>query len=288
VSRPGDLWLLGKHRLLCAHQTDREAVGRLLKERRADVVFSEPRYELGTNDDGRRPGEPHGEQTDAAAFTVLQQSVANAAAASKSGAMFFLCTDWRHLQPVLSIGQTSYGALVNIAVWVEDNVSPGVLFDSQHQLIAIFRLGDTEDVKPVERGRRAGRRSNVWRYPGKVRHVSTELSALAGALPFKPVALVADAIRDVIRGDALVLDLFGGSGTTLIAAERSECQAMLLEHDPRCVDLIIARFEKLSRTEAIHEETGWTFAKLSRERSAGSIEQQSGVITDDQDDRVKE
>jgi ParB-like chromosome segregation protein Spo0J len=261
VSRAGDLWLLGKHRLLCAHPADRDAVWRLLEGKRADLVFSEPRY--ARNDDGCSPGEPHA-QRDAAALTLLQQAVTNAAAASKNGAMYFLCTDWRHLQPVLSIGQASYGALVNIAVWVKDNVSPGVLFDSQHQLIAIFRRGDAEDVKHVER--RAGRRSNVWRYPGKARHVSTELRALAGALPFTPVALVADAIRDVSRGDALVLDLFGGSGTTLIAAERSGCQAMLLEHDPRCVDLIIARFEKLSRTEAIHEETGRTFAKLSRER----------------------
>lgn len=269
VSRAGDLWLLGKHRLLCADPADRDAVWRLLEGRRADSVFSEPRYEFERNDDGCSPGELHA-QLDPAALTLLQQALANAAAASKNGAMYFLCTDWRHLQPVLSIGQASYGALVNIAVWVKDNVSPGVLFDLQHQLIAILRKGNAEDVKHVERGRRAGRRSNVWRYPGKVRHVSTELRALAGVLPFTPVALVADAIRDVSRGDTLVLDLFGGSGTTLIAAERSGCQAMLLEHDPRCVDLIIARFEKLSRTEAIHEETGRTFAKLSRERSAGS------------------
>src|SRR5262245_19743402 len=196
----------------------------------------EPRYEFERNDDGCRPGELHA-QLDPAALTSLQQALVNAAAASKSGAMFFFCTDWRHLQPVLNIGQASYGALVNIAVWVKDNVSPGVLFDSQHQLIAIFRKGDAEDVKRLERARRAARRSDVWRYPGLARHVSTELVSLVGVLPFKPVALVADAIRDVSRGDALVLDLFGGSGTTLIAAERSGCQAMLLEHDPQCVDL---------------------------------------------------
>jgi DNA modification methylase len=140
------------------------------------------------------------------------------------------------------------------------------LYRSQHELIAVFKVGSGEHINNVELGRFGRSRSNVWHYAGVNSFKAGRAEELAIHPTVKPVALLADAIKDVTRRNAIVLDMFGGSGSTLIAAERTGRRARLIEIEPRYVDVTLARFERLTGSDALHAETGKTFAELAGER----------------------
>jgi DNA modification methylase len=271
VTQPGDLWLLGKHRLLCADARDPEASKQLMPDELADMVFTDPPYNVRIEGHVLGHGRvthpefamASGEMSDEEFTAFLSQVLANAAALSREGSLHYVAMDWRHIENLLAAGRSVYSELKNLCVWVKTNGGQGGLYRSQHELIAVFKAGNAAHVNNVQLGRFGRNRSNVWTYPGINAFKADRHEELESHPTVKPVALVGDAIRDVTKRGAIVLDLFGGSGTTLIAAERTGRRARLLEIEPRYADVTIRRFERLTKSDAVHAATGQTFTEAA-------------------------
>ena len=150
----------------------------------------------------------------------LIETLGNAATHSRAGAVHYVCMDWRHLGELLEAGQQTYGEMLNLVVWVKSNAGQGSFYRSQHELIGVFRVGEAPHLNNIELGRHGRSRSNVWRYAGVNSFRAGRMDELRAHPTVKPVALVADAMKDCTRRRDIVLDTFCGSGTTLMAAER--------------------------------------------------------------------
>ena len=187
--------------------------------------------------------------------------------ASTDGSIHYICIDWRHVFDVLAAGRDTYRELKNIAVWAKTNGGMGAFYRSQHELIAVFKNGRAPHVNNFGLGENGRYRTNLWTYAGvnTFRHGRDE--DLAAHPTVKPVALVADAIRDCSRRNDVVLDAFGGSGTTLIAAEKTGRRACLIELDPLYVDVTIRRWQALTGQQAANTGTGQTFDQTERAAS---------------------
>ena len=209
-----------------------------------------------------------GELSRAGFVEFLKDTLAAAAAVSRDGAVHFVCMDWRHIGELLEAGGTVYGETLNIAVWVKSNAGQGSFYRSQHELIGVFRVGKAPHLNNIELGRHGRSRSNVWHYAGVNTFRAGRLDDLKSHPTVKPVALVADAMKDVTRRRDIVLDTFCGSGTTILAAERVGRRAYTLELEPRFVDVAIRRWQAFTRRDAIHAETGLTFEELASKRQA--------------------
>jgi DNA modification methylase len=269
--RPGDLWLLGKHRLLCGDATDPAAYRQLMAGKKARLVFSDPPYNVPI--DGHVCGSgsirhrefamASGEMTPAAFTAFLEASFANLARHSVDGAVHFICMDWRHLREALAAGDAVYAQLLNLCVWAKSNGGMGSFYRSRHELVLVFKHGTAPHMNTIELGRHGRYRTNVWDYPG-INSLGAERSELLRLHPtVKPVALVADAILDAsTRGD-IVLDAFAGSGTILIAAERTGRIAHALEIDPVYVETAIRRWEAYTGEAARHAPTGLTWEEIA-------------------------
>jgi DNA modification methylase len=178
--------------------------------------------------------------------------------------------DWRHIGELLEAAGTVYGETLNMAVWVKSNAGQGSFYRSQHELVGVFRVGDGAHLNNIELGRHGRSRSNVWHYAGVNAFRAGRLDELKSHPTVKPVALVADAIKDCTRRGDIVLDTFCGSGTTILAAERVGRRACALELEPRFVDVAVKRWQAFSGKDAIHAETGLTFDELALERTAAT------------------
>jgi hypothetical protein len=201
-------------------------------------------------------------------FTAfLGEALRNLAAFSVDGALHYICMDWRHAEELLAAGRGVYGELKNMCVWIKSNCGMGSLYRSQHELVFVFKHGRNGHRNNVQLGQFGRNRSNVWRYPGanSFARCGEEGNLLALHPTVKPVALVADAILDCsARGD-IVLDAFLGSGTTMIAAERTGRRCCGLELDPAYVDTIARRWQTLTGGSARHAASGRSFDDLARE-----------------------
>ncbi len=274
VSRLGDVWILGRHRLVCGDAHDPAVLTSLLGDERADMVFTDPPYNVpieGHVTGNGRVKHPEfamasGEMSSPEFTDFLRQVLDAAKSVSRDGALHYVCMDWRHIGELIEAGKPVYSSLKNICVWAKNNGGQGTLYRSQHELVAVFKVGDDEHVNNVELGRHGRNRSNVWHYAGVNTFKAGRDEELAAHPTVKPVALVADAIKDVTRRNAVVLDLFGGSGTTLIACERTGRRARLIEIEPRYVDVSVQRFQALTMADAIHAESNATFDELAIER----------------------
>jgi DNA modification methylase len=276
ISRTGDLWILGRHRLLCASALDEAAYARLLGGKRAAMVFTDPPYNvpIGGHVGGlgaiqhREFAMASGEMSSPEFTTFLRTSLGLAARHSRDGALHFVCMDWRHMPELLAAGAEAYTELKNLCVWAKDNAGMGSLYRSQHELVFVYKAGNGAHRNNVELGRHGRHRSNLWSYPGinTLRRSSDEGDLLALHPTVKPVRLVADAILDCsARGD-LVLDPFLGSGTTLIAAERVGRRCAGIELDPLYVDTVIRRWQALTGDTARHAVSGESFEAVESRR----------------------
>ncbi|MGE3583166.1 MAG: site-specific DNA-methyltransferase, partial [Hyphomonadaceae bacterium] len=235
-SKPGDLWLCGRHRLLCADAREGHAYRRLMTDAAADVVFTDPPYNVPIDGFVGGKGQVRhrefamgaGEMSGAEFQRFLQASLGAAAAACRPGAIALVCMDWRHAAELLSAGRTVFAELKNICVWNKTNGGMGSLYRSQHEFVFVFKAGDAPHENNIELGRHGRNRTNVWSYPGVNTFREGRDAELAMHPTVKPVALVADAIKDVSRRGGVVLDPFGGSGSTLIAAEQCGRAARLI------------------------------------------------------------
>jgi DNA modification methylase len=275
VTKIGDAWVLGYHRVLCSDALDAAAYTMLLGEERAAMVFTDPPYNVPIDGHASGLGAIHhrsfpmasGEMDRNEYTTFLGQAFRNLAAFSGDGALHFICMDWRHIEELMAAGHGVYGELKNLCVWVKDNAGMGSLYRSQHELVFVFKQGRDAHRNNVQLGQFGRNRSNVWRYPGANSFARCgeegNLSALHPTV--KPVAMVADAILDCsARGD-IVLDVFLGSGTTVIAAERTGRRCCGLELDPAYVDTIVRRWQALTGGSARHAASSRSFDDLARE-----------------------
>jgi DNA modification methylase len=278
VSKNGDLWLLGHHRVLCGNALDPEAFMALMGEERAATVFTDPPYNVEIDGHAGGLGAIHhrpfpmasGEMSKAEFTAFLAQACRNLVAFSAAGSLHYICMDWRHLDELLAAGADAYGELKNLCVWVKDNAGMGSLYRSQHELVFVFKQRGGAHRNNIELGKFGRNRSNVWRYPGanSFARCGAEDNLLALHPTVKPVAMVADAILDCTERGEIVLDAFLGSGTTVMAAERTGRRCYGLELDPAYVDTAIRRWQALTGGTAHHAASGRRFDDLANEAEA--------------------
>ncbi len=270
VSSFGDLWLLGQHRLLCGDARSTADFERLMAGDQAAMAFTDPPYNVRINGIVGRGERKHeefamasGEMDEAEFAAFLQVTLGNAAAASKDGAVHFACMDWRHIATLIKVGRDVYGDMLNLITWVKSNAGQGSFYRSRHELIGAFRVGDAKHLNNIELGRHGRNRSNVWHYAGVNAFGKGRLDDLAVHPTVKPVGMIVDAIKDCTRRGDIVLDCFAGSGTTMLACERTGRKARLIEYEPRYIDATIRRWQDFVRKDAVHAETGLTFDEMA-------------------------
>ena len=257
--KPGDIFQLGtRHRLICGDARDNITVAALMDGELARMVFTDPPYNvpiagnvggLGTIQHGEF-AMASGELTRSEFTAFLKSSYTNLQAFSHDGSIHFICMDWRHMGEMEEAAEGIYSELKNLIVWVKHNAGMGSFYRSQHELIFVFKNGTAPHINNFELGQHGRYRTNVWEYAGATSFKANRLEELALHPTVKPVQMLADAIKDVsARGD-IVLDLFGGSGSTLIAAHKTGRRAYLCEYDPLYCDKIIARFEAFAHEDA--------------------------------------
>jgi DNA modification methylase len=271
VSRPGDLWKLGKHRVFCGDALSRKSYEALMDGHRANVIFTDPPYNVPIPGHVSGNGEVQDrevfmasrERSEAEFTGFLTEALNLLAQHSLNGSLHYICMDWRHMRELLAAGHAAYSELKNVCVWVKGKAGMGSLYRSQHELVFVFKHGKNSHRNNVQQGQFGRSRSNVWHYPGP--RLTNEGDPLTVHPTVKPVALVADSLMDCsARGD-LVLDPFLGSGTTVIAAERSGRICNGMELDPGYVDTVIRRWQAFTNHAAIHQVTGQTFARREEE-----------------------
>jgi DNA modification methylase len=279
TTRPGDLWLLGRHRLLCGDSRNCESFDRLLERERTNLVFTDPPYNV--------PIEGHvcglgrirhrefamgaGEMSRETFTGFLQLTLGHAAAVCRDGAIAFVCMDWRHIGELIAAGEAVFSELKNVCVWNKTNGGMGSFYRSKHELVFVFKVGSAPHTNTFGLGDTGRYRTNVWDYAGVNSLRPGRSEELAMHPTVKPVALVAEAIKDCSRRGGIVLDPFGGSGTTLIAAEKTGRLARLVEFDPAYCDQILRRYERITGKQAKLATTEQTFEAVAEERGSISV-----------------
>jgi DNA modification methylase len=276
VSRAGDLWLLGSHRLLCGDARDKAAYAHLMEGAKAEFVFTDPPYNVEI--DGHVCGLGRvrhrdfamgcGEMSEAEFTTFLKSVFTLLAEHSLEGSIHQICMDWRHMAEMLGAGHAVYCELKNLCVWNKSNAGMGSFYRSKHELVFVWKSGTAAHINNFELGQHGRHRSNVWDYAGVNSMRAGRLEELAMHPTVKPVALVADAIKGCSRRGGLVLDPFCGSGTILIAAERTGRKARALEIDPTYVDVAVRRWQAYTGKTAVLAGSGDTFETVAEQRSA--------------------
>jgi DNA modification methylase len=197
-----------------------------------------------------------GEMTSPEYVEFLESALGNATRVSRDGAVHFVCCDWRHVTEIIEAGGLAYGETLNVAVWVKSNAGQGSFYRSQHEFVVVFRAGEAAHLNNIELGRHGRSRSNVWNYRGVNTFGAGRMEELRSHPTVKPVALVADAMRDCTRRRDIVLDTFSGSGTTIMAAERIGRRAYAMDVEPRYVDVAVRRWQAFTKKDAVEAESG--------------------------------
>lgn len=259
VTRSGDLWALGKHRLICGDARESRDYAELLAGERVDLVFTDPPYNVRIDGHVCGLGEVRhrefafasGEMSSAEFTAFLTASLTPMARCCRDGAIAFVCMDWRHMREILDAGTAAFTELKNLCVWNKTNGGMGSFYRSKHELIFVFKAGTAEHTNTFGLGDTGRYRTNVWDYAGISSMGSARAEELSMHPTVKPVAMVADAIKDCTKRGEIVLDAFGGSGSTLIAAETCGRRARLIEYDPAYCDTIVTRWEGLTGKQAV-------------------------------------
>jgi DNA modification methylase len=287
VTQPGDLWLLGDHRVLCADALEGESYLRLLGDERAQMVFTDPPWNIPIAGNVSGLGAVKhdnfamgcGEMSAAEFEAFLRTALGHAVVYSDDGSIHFVCMHWAKIRELLGSTADLYSETKNLCVWSKTNAGMGSLYRSRHELVFVFKKGTAPHINNIELGRFGRNRSNVWEYGGQNVLNGTSKSKLSVHPTAKPVALVADAIRDCSDRNGIVLDCFGGSGSTLIAAEKTGRRARLIELDPSYVDVTIRRWQNVTGRTAVKAD------KATACPDNGSPPARAGTLTIDAETR---
>lgn len=274
VSRVGDLWLLGPHRLLCGSALERTSYVQLMCGERAQLVVTDPPYNVKINGHVGGGGKirqrefvmASGEMSDPEFTEFLRTAFTRIVENADDGAIAFAFMDWRHIRNVLDAGQSVFTELKNLIVWNKMSGGMGSFYRSQHELCFAFKVGSAPHINNFRLGETGRYRANVWNYPGASTFKRGRLADLAMHPTVKPLSMIADAIRDCSKRKGIVLDPFAGSGTILLAAEKTGRMARAIELDPIYVDTAISRWEKQTGGHATLADSGMTFAAVRHGR----------------------
>jgi DNA modification methylase len=258
TAKPGDLWLLGEHRLYCGDALEGSSYEHLLGNEQVQMVFTDPPFNVPIEGHASGLGmvkhkdfaSACGELSPAEFEAFLLKALRHAVGHSVDGAIHFVCMDWRHLGEILGAGQKLYAELKNLCIWNKTNGGMGSLYRSKHELVFVYKVGKGSHINNVALGKNGRNRYNVWDYAGQNALGATSKRKLDLHPTVKPVGLVADAIRDCSNLGGIILDPFGGAGTVIIAAERTKRKARLIEIEPRYVDVTIERWQRLTGLKA--------------------------------------
>ena len=262
----GDLWQLGKHRLICGSALEHATFEKLMGGERAAMVFTDPPYNVPIDGHVGNSGQikhrefvmASGEMSVREFTEFLKSAFNNMVSFSVEGSIHYVCMDWRHMAEMLEAGQEAYTELKNLIVWVKDNGGMGSFYRSRHELVFVFKTGTVRHQNNFGLGEHGRYRTNVWEYRGINSLHAQRGEELAMHPTVKPVEMIADAILDVSSRGEIVLDPFGGSGSTLIAAEQTGRRAYLVELDPLYCDTILARWEAATKRQAEQVLCGWS------------------------------
>jgi len=271
ITQPGDQFIAGDHTIRCDDALRAESFAHLLGSELAGMAFTDPPYNVPIDGhvtrskSAKRHDFPMatGELSSRQFQLFLETALGHMAHFSRDGAIHYVCMDWRHLQDLLPAGEAVFTELKNLCVWDKSNAGMGSLYRSQHEIISVYKNGTAPHINNIELGRFGRNRSNVWHYVSQSALSGTSKSKLSLHPTVKPVAMIADAIRDCSNRGDLILDPFGGAGTTLIAAEKTGRRARLIELNPIYVDVTIERWERLTGRTAYHAETGRPFSRAA-------------------------
>ncbi len=269
LSKEGDIWLLGKHRIICGNALEKDTYANLFEGKKADMIFTDPPYNVKVDghvcglgkikhkEFSMASGEMSEEEFQkflAKIFTLLKNY-------SSTSSILFICMDWRHIKEIINAASSIFDEFKNLCVWNKDNGGMGSLYRSKHELVFVFKNGKTPHINNVELGSHGRYRTNVWDYPG-VNSFGEGKDNLKLHPTVKPVEMVRDAILDVTNRGDIILDSFLGSGTTLIAAEQSGRICYGIELELLYIDTTIRRWKELTGISAIHQQTGKTYMEL--------------------------
>jgi DNA modification methylase len=278
VSKVGDLWQLGEHRLFCGDSCEEPAVRALMDRDQAAMIFADPPFNVRIKATVGRGKIKHrefafasGEMSAVEFIIFLKKWMRLATQFSEEGSIHFICMDWRHLGQTLTAGEDVYTELKNLVVWTKTNAGMGSFYRSQHELIFVFKNGVGPHQNNIELGRHGRNRSNVWSHAGVNTFRAGRLDELSIHPTVKPVALVADAMRDCSRRGQIVFDPFMGSGTTILAAEKVGRRAYGLEIDPLYIDAAVKRWQDFTKRDAILKATGQPFDEVATARLTPTI-----------------
>ncbi|QOF69517.1 ParB N-terminal domain-containing protein [Aminobacter sp. SR38] len=291
VSRLGDLWQVGQHRLICGDAKLQPTYATLLRGETARLVAIDPPYNVGIasimglgETRYREFAEASGEMSPEQFQTFLATSLSAMSEHLVRGGLVYSFMDWKHIETLLAAGRGLDYELLNLAVWNKMKGGMGSLYRSAHELCAVFKKPGASHLNNIELGRHGRNRTNVWDIPGFSSFGRERNKRLADHPTVKPVELIADIIKDASRRGDIVIDGFCGSGTMLIAAEKTGRVARCVELDPQYVDVSLRRFEERFGIEAVHAETGLGFHEMSEMRRAENTGQT--VTTENVDTRT--
>ena len=266
VTQLGDLWRLGEHLIFCGNSLEAASFDAVLGKDQLRMIFTDPPYNVVINGHVRSGEAGHrefamasGEMSDGQFRGFLSEFNDQLFERLMDGGIAMICMDWRHIEELIAAGKGASFDLINLCVWNKTNGGMGSLYRSKHELVAVFKKPGAAHINNVELGKHGRNRTNVWDYAGVNTFGAAREADLADHPTVKPTALVADAIMDVSQRGDIVLDCFGGSGATLLAAEQTGRTARLIELDPDYVDVAIRRWREMTGQEAVHAKTGETW-----------------------------
>lgn len=274
VAKLGDIWDLGAHRIFCGDALDTASYQALLGDERAAMVFTDSPYNVPINGHVSGKGKvkhaefamASGEMTEEQFVQFLTSMMIQLAERVVQGAIVFTCMDWRHNREIQLAAQKIDAELKNICIWVKANAGMGSLYRSQHEMVFVWKIGQGKHRNNVSLGKFGRNRSNVWNYPGMNSFQRDRDKLLSMHSTVKPLALVSDAILDCSKRGDIILDPFGGSGTTLLAAERTGRRGRLIEIEPAYVDVTLLRYMEMTGAQPVLVQTGQSFCEVQEMR----------------------
>jgi DNA modification methylase len=288
VTRLGDIWKMGKHRIFCGDALERVSYEKLMAGAQAQMVFIDVPYNVKI--DGHVGGKgkikhrdfpmASGEMSKPEFTTFLTAAFGEVAHASADGALIYTCIDGPHMHEMLNAGYAVFDEFKAMICWAKTNAGMGSLYRSQTEFIPLWKKGKAPHINNIELGRHGRYRTTLWTYAGANTFRRGRMEELASHPTVKPCAMVMDAIKDCSKPDGIILDVFGGSGTTLIAAAKAKRRGYLMELDPLYVDVAVKRWQAISKQPAVHAVTGLTFDEMALQRASASPEAASSVEGD--------
>ena len=272
VSREGDLWQCGPHRIRCGDSSDPAVIEELVDGAPIQQIVVDPPYNLPTKAFSKSGlhgnfAQGAGEMNNEAFVRFLQRFLLAAQPHLADGALIYAFMDWKHILELILAARGLQLEYKQLLVWAKASPGMGAFYRSSHELVGVFKYGRGPHRNNIQLGVYGRNRSNVLSYPG-VMGSGGRKKAVAMHPSVKNVALIADLILDASAPGEAILDSFGGSGTTLIAAHKVGRIAYLCELSPAFVDTAVRRFEALGEGPAIMSHTGQTFAQVAAERSS--------------------